>query len=240
MLDPQYQLTYHRGRHSEQLGVPENSLPAFQRAVDLGRGFELDVHLTADGQLVVLHDSDTLRMTGVAGRVEDMSLEAVRFLRLQGTECRIPTLEEVLELNNGQVPMILEIKNFRKENLGVLETRLLGLLAQYPGALMLESFNPAVLAWLRRHEAPYLCGQLASKQGKWAEDFYYRHLLFNPLTQPDFIAYDIDEIDYRLRGACRKRQIPLIGWTIRRPEQLEKARRLCDGVIYEKIEIETL
>jgi len=50
----------HRGLHCAQDGIPENSLPAFRRAVEAGYGIELDLHLTTDGQLVVFHD-DTLR-----------------------------------------------------------------------------------------------------------------------------------------------------------------------------------
>ena len=179
-------------------------------------------------------------MTGSRGQVEDLTRTALGGLRLLDSDCHIPMLEEVLALNDGQVPMILEIKNFRKESVGVLEQRLLQMLKAYPGELMLESFNPAVLAWLRRHDCPYACGQLASPQDKRAQDFYYRHFLFNPVTRPNFIAYDIDALDYRLTSACRKRGLPLIGWTVRSPQQLERARRLCDGVIYENIEIESL
>ena len=45
----------HRGLHDNEHGIPENSMAAFQRAVDKGYGIELDVHLTADNQLVVFH-----------------------------------------------------------------------------------------------------------------------------------------------------------------------------------------
>ena len=58
----------HRGLHGP--GVPENSLPAFRAAAAAGYGAELDVHLTADGRLVVFHDGDLTRMCGVEGTVE--------------------------------------------------------------------------------------------------------------------------------------------------------------------------
>ena len=58
----------HRGLHCAQDGIPENSLPAFRRAVEAGYGIELDLHLTTDGQLVVFHDDTLDRVCGVTGR----------------------------------------------------------------------------------------------------------------------------------------------------------------------------
>ena len=61
----------HRGLHGS--GVPENSLWAFRRAAEAGYGAELDVHLTADGHLAVVHDSNLSRMCGVEAKVEDLT-----------------------------------------------------------------------------------------------------------------------------------------------------------------------
>ena len=57
----------HRGLHTPDQGVPENSLPAFKAAVELGFGVELDVHITKDDKLVVFHDDTLLRACGVEG-----------------------------------------------------------------------------------------------------------------------------------------------------------------------------
>ncbi len=88
----------HRGLHDLDAGIPENSLPAFRRAREMGYGVELDVHLTADDRLVVIHDSDLSRLCGTSRIVEDLTLDALRDLRLSGTEQTIPTLEEVLAI----------------------------------------------------------------------------------------------------------------------------------------------
>jgi hypothetical protein len=88
----------HRGLHDLDAGIPENSLPAFCRAREMGYGAELDVHLTADDRLVVIHDSDLTRLCGTSRIVEDLTLDALRDLRLSGTEQTIPTLEEVLAI----------------------------------------------------------------------------------------------------------------------------------------------
>lgn len=228
----------HRGLHDREQGVPENSLPAFQRAIDCGKAIELDLHATADQQLVVLHDFQLKRMSGVPGIVEEWSLADLRKLRLLGTDCQIPTLDEVLELVDGKVPLLLEIKSERLGDVGRLEPILVRRLASYQGEFILESFNPEVLVWLHRHAPQYIRGQLGNLDDENRNfKFYSRHLMFNALSRPDFIAFDIQKIDYKLRLACKKHGLPLLGWTIRNEADLKKAERLCDGIIYEHLEL---
>ena len=233
-----YRQVAHRGLHDRELGIPENSLLAFARAVEQGKAIELDLHATADNRLVVLHDFQLKRMTGVPGIVEEWTLEDLRKLRLQGTDAQIPTLDEVLELVNGRVPLLLEIKSERLGEVGRLEPVLMKRLASYQGEFILEAFNPEVLVWLHRHAPQYIRGQLGNLDDENKQfKFYSRHLMFNPLSRPDFIAFDIQKIDYKLRLACKKHGLPLLGWTIRTEAELKKADRLCDGVIYEHLEL---
>lgn len=233
-----YRQVAHRGLHDRELGIPENSLPAFARAVEQGKAIELDLHATADNRLVVLHDFQLKRMTGVPGIVEEWTLEDLRKLRLQGTDAQIPTLDEVLELVDGKVPLLLEIKSERLGEVGRLEPVLMKRLASYQGEFILEAFNPEVLVWLHRHAPQYIRGQLGNLDDENKQfKFYSRHLMFNPLSRPDFIAFDIQKIDYKLRLACKKHGLPLLGWTIRTEAELKKADRLCDGVIYEHLEL---
>ena len=72
----------HRGLHTEDGTVPENSLPAFRAAAEAGYAVEMDVHLTADDQLVVFHDDTLERMCGVPGVIDDFTLAELRALRL--------------------------------------------------------------------------------------------------------------------------------------------------------------
>ena len=75
----------HRGYHDKPV-VPENSLPAFRRAIECGFGAELDVHLLNDGTLAVFHDSDLKRCANVEGEIEDLTLDELKQLRLEGTD----------------------------------------------------------------------------------------------------------------------------------------------------------
>lgn len=83
----------HRGGASD---APENTLAAFQRAVDLGYTFmETDVHATSDGVLLAFHDDDLRRTCGVEGRISEMPWEAVKNARVDGSE-PIPTFDEII------------------------------------------------------------------------------------------------------------------------------------------------
>ena len=100
----------HRGLHTEDGSVPENSLPAFRAAAEAGYAVEMDVHLTADDRLVVFHDDTLERMCGVQGVIDDFTLAELRALRLGKTDCVIPTFAEALEALGGRVPLLLEVK----------------------------------------------------------------------------------------------------------------------------------
>src|SRR5687768_13336705 len=107
-------LIAHRGASAV---APENTLPAFSEAIRAGAdAIEFDVRLTADGSVVVMHDDDVSRTTDGDGFVSKLSLAQVRSLNAAarhpswgGTE-QVPTLEEVLAVVAGHVPVVIELK----------------------------------------------------------------------------------------------------------------------------------
>ena len=103
----------HRGYHDKPT-IPENSMPAFRRAIEHGWGAELDVHLLRDGTLAVFHDSDLKRCANVEGQIEDLDLEGLRKLRLEGTDEQVPLFDDVLTLFEGKQPLIIELKRPRR------------------------------------------------------------------------------------------------------------------------------
>ena len=100
----------HRGYHDKPQ-IPENSLPAFRRAIAHGWGAELDVHLLKDGTLAVFHDSSLSRCTGAQGMIEDLTFEELRALRLEGTDEQVPLFDEALALFEAATPLIIELKS---------------------------------------------------------------------------------------------------------------------------------
>ena len=100
----------HRGLHNMKKGIPENSMKAFQAAVDAGDGIELDVHLTKDNQIVVFHDDTFERVCGKKGTVEETTYTEMKKYFLSGTKERIPLLKDVLKTVDGKVPLLIEVK----------------------------------------------------------------------------------------------------------------------------------
>ncbi len=97
----------HRGAKGYE---PENTLIAFEKAINLGvDGIELDVHLSSDKELIVIHDETVDRTTNGKGEVNQLSLKELKALKIKITE-KIPTLTEVLDLVNQRCFINIELK----------------------------------------------------------------------------------------------------------------------------------
>lgn len=222
----------HRGLHTPDKSIPENSLPAFEAAAKYGYGVELDVHITKDGKLIVFHDDEIPRACGVQGRVSELSWGMLSHLRLFGTEYRIPLLSEVLGLIGGRVPVIVELK--RGGNKRELCEKTYALLKDYRGAFCIESFDPRIVRWFRKNAPGVLRGQLARHPSDMAEDagrlkaFLVGNLLTNFYARPHFIAYGIGPRPLTAR-LCELLGAMKFAWTAKSPE-IEKN---SDAVIFE-------
>lgn len=226
----------HRGLHDNQSDAPENSLAAFQKAADAGYGIELDVQLTKDGQVVVVHDFDLNRICQVPGNVEEFTYEQLRQFPIYGTQERIPLFRDVLKLVDGRVPLIVEIKC--KRNYEICN-KTQEILQHYRGIYCIESFHPGVLWWYKKN-CPEICrGQLSmnyQREEHETNPMYYimRFLLTNFLTRPDFIAYDCRAMRALSKNLCRRLFLcPSVAWTVKSPEQLERCRAYYDYFIFE-------
>jgi glycerophosphoryl diester phosphodiesterase len=109
---PVVMICSHRGAHLE---APENSMAAFRKAIEIGVDiFEMDVRRTKDGKLVIMHDKTVNRTTNGAGRVDSLTFDQIRKLRLkfngQMTNEQVPTLEEALAVAKGKILVDLDIK----------------------------------------------------------------------------------------------------------------------------------
>lgn len=219
----------HRGLHSRDRSVPENSLKAFELASAAGYGMELDVQLTRDGQVVVFHDDDLRRVCGVEGKVWDYTFSELQKFPLCGTEERIPLFSDVLNTVRGRGAIICELKNGPRNR--ELCKKTYDLIAAYTGEICIESFNPFIVSWFRFHAPELLRGQLAtdSYEGRGAlQSFLLRNCLFNWAARPQFIAYKLVKRPLAVRfsellGAMR------VAWTSHEPRS-EKGQ---DAVIFE-------
>lgn len=227
----------HRGLFDNGKGIPENSMKAFKRAVEEGYGIELDVQLTKDGIPVIFHDFTLERMCGVSGKIENMTYAQLKKLSLLHTDEKIPKLKDFLDMVDGQVPLIIELK-IESVNLALCPA-VQSLLEYYKGVYCIESFNPLALLWYRRKHREVMRGQLSTNfrhDGNYKNVTYFllTHLLTNFATRPDFIAYNCHFKTEPGRRICRSLYKNLaVAWTVRNQKQLESLKKDFDLFIFE-------
>ena len=234
----------HRGYHNKP-AVPENSMAAFRAAVEHGWGAELDVHLMKDGNLAVIHDASLRRTANADVRIEDLTKADLANYYLEESYEHIPLLEHVLAVFEGKAPLIIELKP-ENGNHAALSEAVAKLLDKYPGDYCIESFDPRVVAWFRKHR-PHVCrGQLAENFLDAAHtklsrrmEFLLTNLLLNIGACPDFVAYKFEDRDSFGVRLCRRIWKPVeVSWTIRKPEDLKTAEAEGKLVIFEQFDPE--
>lgn len=238
-LDYLKQFRYaHRGLYDNDRGIPENTLPAFCRAAEYGFGSELDVHLTADRQLVVIHDSDLRRLCGKEGVVEELTLDQLKSYPILGTKETAPLFEDVLDVFEGKTPLIVEIKTLRKNHADVTPL-VCRMLDQHRVRYCIESFDPFCVAWLKKNRPDICRGQLSQDFSK-KKEFHpvlrkmMTNMQFGWMNQPDFIAYKFADRNAAVECCRKKYGVQEVSWTLRTPEEMKKAESLGNIPIFER------
>ena len=214
--------------------APENTLAAFLLALQAGAdGIELDVMLSRDKELVVIHDSTVDRTTDGTGKVSDLPLSALRELdagtrfgeKFRGE--KLPTLNEVFEAVGGKMRINVELKNYAQP-LDDLTSRVIALTERFhlADSVLLSSFNPINLSKARRQNPKIRRGLLVSPGdrlmlGAGGRLFPYHalHPYYEDVT-PEMAA------DLRARGK------QLNTWTVDDPQALLRLHSIgVDGII---------
>ncbi len=227
----------HRGLYDNSGEAPENTLPAFERAVKAGYGIELDVRLTLDGRVVVAHDPNLLRICGVDRDIDTLTFAQLHSYRIMNSQETVPLFSDVLRLVDGKVPLIIEIKV--KDFARRICEKTDALLAGYDGWWCIESFHPGALMWYRRRHPEVCRGQLSSNFQKHDDahspgHYIMRYLLADFLSRPDFIAYNCLDQNAVSMNLCRFLfRCPTVAWTVKSERELEQCRTSFDYFIFE-------
>jgi glycerophosphoryl diester phosphodiesterase len=225
----------HRGLHGKE--IPENSIAAFKAAIDKGYGIELDVQLSLDGTVMVFHDYDLSRMTGVDKKLCNLSENELKTLSLACSDQHIPTFEEVLALVNGAVPLLVELKG---ETLDAsLCPKVAQLLENYKGDYCIESFNPLLLKEMRKYLPKAYYGQLYTNVCRDKKKHSVLNILlvcmvFNFLARPNFIAYNKkDRNSLPVKITTKLYKSPKFVWTVKNREEIDLAKQKGEYPIFE-------
>ncbi|MDR0665030.1 MAG: hypothetical protein LBF86_05860 [Helicobacteraceae bacterium] len=223
----------HRGLHGGS--VPENSIAAFLAAQEAKYAIELDVQLIKGGSIVVFHDDTLGRMTGLNGFTRDLEATNLKNVPLFGAGETIPLLETVFE--RVTAPIYIDVKRSRSDDYR-LETRLLALIRHFNPTVAVASFEPKTLIWFKKN-APDIPRGIISRSFKnedrsiW-EKYRLRRLCDLGAIKPAFISYELDSLPFwRVTIARKFYKIPVLAWTVRNEEDLQKAKKVADNIVFE-------
>lgn len=225
----------HRGLHGD--GVVENTLSAFAAARDEGYGVELDVHLSADGVPVVVHDRDLSRLTGRAVKVGKLAADQLAELTLLTSGERIPTLTEAVDVL-GRAPVMVECKQTALRA-GALEAAVAGVLDEHDGPWCVAGFNPATTRWFRRHRPDVVrvltAGPLDGSPLPAPVRRRLAGLADLEAVAPHAVSYELAGLPSAATDRWRDQGGPLVTWTVTGEAELAQARELADNVIFEDV-----
>ena len=232
----------HRALHDVSDGRPENSRTAIRAALDAGYGIEIDLQLSADGQAMVFHDYDLGRLTDAKGPVNARTAAELAQIPLKGGSEGIPTLKEVLELINGRVPLLIEIKDqdgAMGTNVGPLEQATALAISTYTGPLAVMSFNPHSVAEMARLSPDVARGIVTSAYDP--DDWPLSTEMCDVLrdipdydrTGASFISHEACDLDRPRVRALKQGGARILCWTIRSPLEEAEARRIAENITFE-------
>jgi glycerophosphoryl diester phosphodiesterase len=231
----------HRGLHDRARGIIENMPGAAEAAISGNFGIECDIQLTADGEAMVHHDDALGRLTEATGRLLGMTAAELKAVKFKDTSERMMSLADLCALVRGRVPLVIELKSHfdgdRK-----LATRMAEVLASYSGPAVGMSFDPDQVMALREMMPARPRGIIAERtyeEADWPEATPAQrkgmlHLRHAFRTRPHFVAYWVDELPAPAPWIARNIfGLPLLTWTVRTPEQRDRAARYADQMIFE-------
>ncbi len=231
----------HRGLHDAARGIIENMPAAAQAAITGNFAIECDIQLTSDGEAMVHHDDELGRLTEGGGPLLTKTAAELKAVHFKGTPERMMTLTDLCNLVAGRVPLVIEVKSHFDGDRKLVK-RMAEVLSTYQGPAVGMSFDPDQVIALREL-IPSRPRGIVAEHDYTAEDWpdaspeqrhgmtHLRHFF---RSQPDFVAYWVDELPSAAPWLARNLfRCPLLAWTVRTPEQRARAARFADQIIFE-------
>jgi glycerophosphoryl diester phosphodiesterase len=221
----------HRGLHDAVNGIAENSMSAFQAALDRDFAIECDVRLSADGVPMVFHDEGVDRMTDTTGPLSGRTASELGALSLGGTKDGVPRLADLFALVDGRVPLVVELKGRNPEADISFADALRPLVEAYHGPLALMSFDAWLIEQAARHFADRVPIGLTA-EGTRAENLEEHRRIFD--GRCSFVSYNVHHLPNPFVDWVREENgAPVISWTVRTPADAERSAAHADQITFE-------
>ena len=231
----------HRGLHGN--GIVENSLSAAAAAIAANYAIEVDLQLSKDDEVIVFHDETLDRLTAEKGDVVVHTAAQLKTIKLKESADTIPSLDELLALVAGKVPLVLELKSPWSGDT-TLTKKVADRLVNYEGPVAVMSFDPDLVAALKAH-APGLPRGIVAER-RYLHPYWkflsgrkkrYLGLLLHLLrTKPHFVAYA--QFDMPAIAPLIARYIfglRLLSWTVRTEKERTHVSKWVHQIIFEHI-----
>lgn len=231
----QHNLIAHRGLYTKDQQIPENTIAAFQNALNHGYTIEIDVNLLKDGTVVSYHDPTLKRLFNEEIPLSELTFEDIQTYRFSGGE-GIPSLDEVLQFVNGKVPLLIELKPFG--DVKTLCHQVMKVLQNYTGSYALFSFHPRVVYCLKKHYPHVIRGQIAetyktNKRLNFIVKWLLRTMVFNLFTKPDFISYWIHDLPLKRLDKLKAKGMTIISYAAQNQAEFSMVKKHYHNVVFE-------
>ncbi len=229
----------HRGFHSIDKAVPENTMLAFKLAIEKGYAIEMDINVCQDGTVVVFHDPNLLRLCGVDKHLSDVQYDEIKNLKILNSTETIPTLKQVLEYVNGRVPLLIELKPLGNNDL--LCEQFMEVMKDYRGVYAMHSFHPKTVYWFKKHHPKIIRGQVTEffrddLKMKRIVKYLMKSMILNIFTKPDFINYGVHDMPNIYLDKAMKKGITCIGYASRNQEEFDFVKKYYHNSVFEYFE----
>lgn len=229
-------LIAHRGLHKKNGAIPENSLAAFQAAIDKGYAIECDLNITKDNVVVVFHDINLKRLTGLNKNISDVTYDEIKDLKLLISDQKIPRLIDLLALVNQQVPLLIDLKPLG--DIKKLCESFMTVMKHYKGPWAVFSFHPNAVLWFKKNYPDIIRGQISAyfeddTHMKRPTKFLMKRFFFNNFTKPDFVSYYIHDLPNKHVDKQKKKGITVISYAAQTQKEFDFVKSQYDNVVFE-------
>ncbi|MHA2280327.1 MAG: glycerophosphodiester phosphodiesterase [Promethearchaeota archaeon] len=217
----------HRGASSL---APENTLKAFRKAIELKADYiEFDVRQSKDREIVIMHDGNTLRITGHFGVINKMTLSDLRELDCGEGE-KIPTLKEIIEVAKGKIGLNCEIKarGFTEKIIKILKE------SDMIESTIISSFKHDVLLKIQKLDSRIKLASLEPTRTGWINSWISRKKLLRVAIKNNFYAINpfYKLVNFHLVEKAHKNNIKVFPWTVNSESTIKKLIKMdVDGII---------
>jgi len=235
----QNNLIAHRGLYNKDQSIPENSLLAYQLALDKGYSIELDLNVLKDGTVLAFHDHTFKRPCNDNRELSEVTYDEIKDLTLFSSQEKIPTLQNVLDLVQEKVPLLIELKPHG--DVVFLCESMMKIMMDYKGKYAVFSFHPRVVSWFKKYHPEVIRGQISEyfktdKAMNPISKYLMKSMFFNRFTRPDFISYGIYDMPNKYIDKAMKKGITVISYAARTKEQFDFVKSHYHNTVFEFFE----